>query len=110
MDRLAMDRLAYQNMTTRGRGPYASRLDEEIPHENPYNTVNFTNELPSNRNIQVFQQSSPQGDQKSYFDHNNNHGGASLNSFSQPTGAVTSKSKMNTQINHYYLERQSKNS
>ncbi len=103
-----MDRLAYQNMTSRGKGPYTSRVD--VPDDNQFQETgmapfNFTNELPFPQNS-----STEVNDQQAYFDHNNNRGGASLNSFSQPTGAVTSKSKMNTQINHYYLERQSKNS
>ena len=38
------------------------------------------------------------------------NGTASLNRYSQPTGELTSKSKINTRTDDYYLERQSKNS
>src|SRR5690242_7755164 len=95
-----MDRLAYQNMTSRGRGPQSSRVDDVPTHEPPHTPLNFTNELSSTQSK----------NQTAYFEHNNNRGGASLNNFSQPTGEITNKSKVNTQINHYYLERQSKNS
>ena len=98
-----MDRLAYQNMTSRGKFP-----------------ISGTEPAPPNHLTQP-------SNSMSYFDHQHHHsyyqpppqlppsqqpqqGGASLNSFSQPTGELTNKSKLNTQLNHYHLERQSKNS
>ena len=84
-----MDRLAYQNMTLKGRN--------QLTDNSQMINSEFTNEWPG------YQQD------RTYYENNNNRDGASLDSFSQPTGALTSKSKMNTQLNHYHLERQSKN-
>lgn len=39
----------------------------------------------------------------------NDRATATLNHFSQPTGQMTSKAKINTQLSQYYLERQHKN-
>ncbi len=102
-----MDRLAYQNMTSRGRNPSPNINDNssrDFPSVPPL--VDFSN----NQFTTVPSSNSQQLNQNTYFEHNNNHGGASLNSFSQPTGELTNKSKSNTQINNYHLERQSKNS
>ena len=98
MDRL--DRLAYQNMTNKGRG---NQYDIPNDYTSTQYSQNFTNELLSNNNIHH------NHGQMNYFEHNDNRGAASLNNFSQPIGELTSKSKMNAQVNNYHLERQSKN-
>lgn len=46
---------------------------------------------------------------KTFTDNHMNHS-PTMNQFSQPIGQITSKSKINTMVNNYYLERQAKNS
>ena len=94
-----MDRLAFRNMTSKGKNP----LTDGSSSLNEFTNEFGTNIKPESATPKVLT------DHQSYFSHNYNHGGASLDSFSQPTGEQTSKSKMNNQINSYYLERQSKN-
>ena len=114
-----MDRLAYQNMTSKGR---ANQYNVPDDYTNTKYTQNFTNEAPNNNNHQknnnsTYQDTTLQNNNSTYqdtplqncYEFNGGHGDASLNNFSQPTGELTSKSKMNTQINHYCLEKQSKN-
>jgi hypothetical protein len=89
-----LDRLAFQNMTSKGRGSLCQSGENEVLSSAPESSPPVD---------------SVQSAQKAYFENVYNRGSASLDSFCQPTGELTSKSKMNGQMNTYYMERQSKN-
>lgn len=97
-----LDRLAVQNMTSKGRGGTSMPI-------NSGNSGNGGN-IPSVPIMQTNEWGNFHNDQqRAYFEHDNNRGVATLDDFSQPVGEITSKSKLNEGVNVYHMERQSKN-
>ncbi len=89
-----MDRLAFENMTSKGKSRLSNRTTDRTFSDSQMRPVDFTNELP--------QSSNPQGG-------HGQSGGMYFDRYARVTGSMTNKSKMNTNVDNYHLERQSKN-
>ena len=95
-----MDRLAFQNMTTKGRNPVSGPEEPALSYYQQVQSQSYGNEVEAHPSSTH---------QQAYFAHNYNKGHATLDNLQRPTGEVTTKSKLNHEINDYHLERQSKN-